>query len=194
MAALDPTNQGQRKGIVLFGIGGSGKTQLVLQYVEKYRQSYTTILWINASSVEHTKQSFAQAAGLISSGWPPDTPVPLAGSEDWQKVTARLRCTVHRRWLLVIDSIDDLDQDDFKRYIPSCNFGSIIITSTYSQAPYVFRLSSVEVGSLGLRSASELLFARASTSNGDAVSRECKNHKDHSRGTPFGTFLTRAAV
>jgi hypothetical protein len=67
--ALDPTKQGQ-KGIVLCGIGGSGKTQLALRYIEQHQQFYTAILWINASTVEHTKQSFAEVADIISSNWP----------------------------------------------------------------------------------------------------------------------------
>lgn len=127
--ALDPTKLGQ-KGIVLCGIGGSGKTQLTLRYIEQHQQLYTAILWIDASTIEHTNQSFAMAADVISSNWPRDLPLTYSGSSDWRKVIGRLRSTCHTRWLLVIDSVDDLDQDNFRQYIPDCRYGSIIVTST----------------------------------------------------------------
>lgn len=165
--ALNPTKPGQ-KGIVLCGIGGSGKTQLTLRYIEKHQQSYTAILWIDASTIEHTKQSFAMAADVISSNWPRDLPLTYVGSSDWHKVIARLRSTCHTRWLLVMDSVDDLDQDNFRQYIPSCPYGSIIVTSTQNQAPEVFRLSRLEIDRLDLDSGRELLFARTSSSMVDA--------------------------
>lgn len=162
--ALDPTKPGQ-KGIVLCGIGGSGKTQLALRYVEQHQRLYTAIFWINASTVEHTKQSFAEATDIISSNWPSgDLPLKHAGSSNWQKVIGRLRSTCYTHWLLVIDSVDDLDQDNFRQYIPSCDYGSVMITSTQSQAPAVFRLLGLEVDRLDIDSSRELLFLRASRS------------------------------
>lgn len=158
---LDPRKPGQ-KGVVLCGIGGSGKTQLVLRYIEDCRHHYTAILWINASTAEHTMQSFAAAADIVSSSWPSrDLPLPSTGSSKWHKVIARLRYTCHTRWLLVIDSIDDLDRDNFRQYIPTCNHGSVIATSTQSQAPEVLRLSRLEVDRLDLESSRELLFTCA---------------------------------
>src|SRR5271163_4701870 len=64
--ALDPRTPGQ-KGIVLCGIGGSGKTQLALRYIKQYQQLYTAVIWVDASTVEHTIQSFAETADMISS-------------------------------------------------------------------------------------------------------------------------------
>ncbi len=165
---LDPKKPGQ-KGIVLCGIGGSGKTQLVLRYIEQQKQSYTAIIWINASTLQNTKQSFAEAANMISRHWPAqDLPPLYAGECNQQKVMARLRTTCYRHWLLVIDSIDDLAQDDFRRYIPSCSYGSAIITSTQDQAAAVFRLPKVEVDRLDAASSRELFLACAYGSLDDA--------------------------
>ncbi|KAI9793032.1 MAG: hypothetical protein M1816_000930 [Peltula sp. TS41687] len=161
---LDPTKPGQR-GIVLCGIGGSGKTQLALRYVEQCRQSYIAVMWIDASSAEHTKQSFAEAADIASSNWPSrDLPLAYVGSNDWHKVITRLRCTRHTHWLLIIDSVDDLDQDNFRQYIPSCDHGSVLVTSTQNQAPAIFRLTKLEVDRLDIESSRELLLSRASNS------------------------------
>lgn len=159
--ALDPTKPGQ-KGIALCGIGGSGKTQLALRYIEQHRQLYAAVIWINASSTQHTAQSFVEAADMISSYWPSrDCPLTYAGPSNWLKVVTRLRSTCYTRWLLIIDSVDDLNQDNFRQYIPSCNYGSIIVTSTQNQAPEVFRLLRLEVARLDPNSSRELLLTCA---------------------------------
>lgn len=41
-----------RRAVVVHGMGGTGKTQLVLQYIEKYQHEYSTVLWIDATSPE----------------------------------------------------------------------------------------------------------------------------------------------
>ncbi|KAK4995749.1 hypothetical protein LTR66_004489 [Elasticomyces elasticus] len=159
--ALDPEKPGQ-KGIVLCGICGSGKTQLVLRHIEQHRQLYTAIIWINASTAQHTMQSFTEAASMISVEWPPrDIPLAYIGSDDWRKVISRLCSTRHTRWLLILDSVDDMNQDNFRRYIPSCNHGSIVVTSTQSQAPDIFRLRRLEVDRLDLDSGRRLLLTCA---------------------------------
>jgi hypothetical protein len=166
--ALDPGTPGQ-KGIVLCGIGGSGKTQLALRYIKQHQQLYTAVIWINASTVEHTIQSFAEAADMISSNWPfRDLPLAYVGSCNWRRVITRMRSTCYTRWLLVIDGIDDLNQDNFKQYIPSCKFGSIIVTSTQNRAPEVFQLLRLDVDRLDLDSGRELLLTRAFGSISDA--------------------------
>ncbi|OCL01570.1 hypothetical protein AOQ84DRAFT_230809, partial [Glonium stellatum] len=175
--ALKPTRLG-RKGIVLYGIGGSGKTQLTLRYIEAHRQNYKAIIWIDASTIERTNESFAEAASIISSGWPGrDLPLVYSSSSNWKKVVARLRSTRHRDWLLVIDSVDDLTQQNFIQYIPSCNYGSVIVTSTQSEAPDVFKLAKLEVDSLDSASGRKLLFARALSSTTEAeISEDDSKH------------------
>jgi NB-ARC domain len=166
--ALDPRTPGQ-KGVVVRGIGGSGKTQLALRYIKHYQQLYTAVIWINASTVEHTIQSFAETADMVSSNWPfRDLPLTYLGSRNWRKVIARICSTRYTRWLLVIDGIDDLNQDNFKQYIPSCQFGSIIVTTTQSRAPEVFQLPQLDVDCLDLDSGRELLLARTFGSISDA--------------------------
>lgn len=187
--ALDPTKPGQ-KGIVLYGIGGSGKTQLTLHYIEQYQQLYTAILWINASTIENIKQSFIEIANMISSSWPPrDLPITYLGSNERQKVIARLRSTCHTRWLLIVDSADDLSQN-FRQYIPTCNHGSIIITSMQNEASEVFGFSKLEVDHLDLDSGRALLLARACDSMSDAdISEDGK-----SCSSSLEDFLTKLSI
>lgn len=104
--ALDPSQPG-RKSLLLLGIGGTGKTQLALRHIQQDGQRYSAILWINASTVEHAKWSFSDAAATISSSWPRELPVPHAAkdTDSTLKVISRLRSTRFTNWLIVIDSI-----------------------------------------------------------------------------------------
>jgi Cdc6-like AAA superfamily ATPase len=157
---LDPTKPGQ-KGVVLCGIGGSGKTQTTLHFITKFKERYSSFIWINASTIEQTKQSFSEVADTIRSSWPlRDLPVTYTGSYSWKKVVDRLRTTRYNNWLLIIDSVDDLNLEDYKSYVPSCKHGSIIVTSTQSQASEVFRMPMIEVDGLDTQSGCQLLTAR----------------------------------
>lgn len=147
---------------MLYGIGGSGKTQLALRYIKQYQQHYTAIIWINASTAEHTIQSFDEVADMFSSNWPSrDVPLAYRGSSNWRRVISRLRSTRYICWLLIIDSVDDLNQDEFRQYVPSCQYGSIIVTSTQYRAPEVLRPSRLEIDPLPVNSSHELLLTRA---------------------------------
>lgn len=157
---LDPTKSGQ-KGMVLYGMPGSGKTQLALQYVERHHKLFTSIFWITASSPETASSSFSEAAALISSAWPiKDLPSPYQEHDDRQRVVSRLRSTLYQNWLLVIDSADDIHGRNFTNYVPICQHGSIIVTSTRKEAADIFRMENQEIGSLDPYNGQQLLLAR----------------------------------
>lgn len=165
---------------MLYGIGGSGKSQLALRYVKLYQQQYTAIIWVNASTAEHTIQSFDEVAEKISSNWPPrDVPLVYKGSSNWRKVVSRLHCTRYTRWLLIIDSVDDITQEKFRQYVPSCKYGSILVTSTQYQAPDIFRMPRLEIDSLPVHDGRELLLMRSFGSVSNADLPEDGNILDH---------------
>ncbi|KAK0706183.1 P-loop containing nucleoside triphosphate hydrolase protein [Lasiosphaeria miniovina] len=163
---LDPLKPG-RKGMVLFGLAGSGKTQLALKFVQVFGNRYSAIIWINASSSPQLSQSLTEAADFIKASlWPSkDHPNTYYGKETAKIVTPRLRSTVHNRWLLVIDSVDDIESTDFRNLIPECKHGSTIITSTRRTAAELFEavgFSSRDIDSLDDLSATQLLLASSS--------------------------------
>ncbi|KAH0425280.1 serine carboxypeptidase, partial [Aureobasidium melanogenum] len=136
--ALDPEKPGQ-KGLVLYGIGGSGKTQLALQYIQTYGSLYKAIIWINASNTQDLDATFAEAADLLCEG--PDNTAPRHSTATPQKlVVAELRNPRSSPWLLVMDSVDDL-----------------IVTSTRANVSEVFRFPSLEIDRLDERSGCQLL-------------------------------------
>ena len=56
------TNRPQATTVVLLGIGGVGKTQCARHYAYTYGSQYTSISWINATSLETTYASFHELA------------------------------------------------------------------------------------------------------------------------------------
>jgi hypothetical protein len=47
------------------GLGGMGKTQLVLAYAQRHRDEYLAVFWINSKDVNTLKQGYAAAARRI---------------------------------------------------------------------------------------------------------------------------------
>ncbi|KAI1642877.1 P-loop containing nucleoside triphosphate hydrolase protein [Daldinia loculata] len=157
---LDPSGPG-RKGVAIFGIGGSGKTQLALKYIKEKKRLYSAVIWINAFTSEQLTQSFADAFHMISKSWThKDVSNTYAGENMEYFVLGRLRTTLKRNWLLVIDSADDPNNHNLTQLIPDCSFGSIIVMSTRKHAsdilePYGFE--GIELDKLDDADATELL-------------------------------------
>lgn len=51
--------------LVIYGLGGAGKTQLALWHVEDHGEKYSLILWIDAKSPETVLSSFERCAGAL---------------------------------------------------------------------------------------------------------------------------------
>ncbi|KAF5558268.1 calcium-independent phospholipase A2 [Fusarium napiforme] len=103
IACLESTNQ--RKGVVLCGISGSGKTQLAREYVAQRRENYSAILWIDASSEESIEESFSDCSSRICQH-NPEYRVGRESTPPRQLVLEWLRTTPDKNWLTVIDNVN----------------------------------------------------------------------------------------
>jgi len=143
----------RRNIIVLYGTGGMGKTQLALKYVHLQYRNYSSVFFVNTASVQTTVLGFTQIMqrliqrhGQISNdyvqiGWL----LGMAGkldsagcftvtSEPEERHVVRavqqwFSAPGNTNWLLVFDNLDDPDLVEIEKYIPSCNHGTVIITS-----------------------------------------------------------------
>jgi len=138
--------------IVLHGTGGMGKTQLALKYVYQQYRNYSSVFFVNTASIQTTILGFTQimqrlvqrhrqisddyvhigqllgmAGKLDSAGCFTVTP------EEEQHVVSAVKqwfsAPGNTNWLLVFDNLDDPDLVDIEKYVPSCNHGTVIITS-----------------------------------------------------------------
>ena len=84
------------------GLGGIGKTQLVIEYTYRYRSAYAAVLWTHADSLQSLNADFVAHARMLD--------LPGRGEEDQQLAINAVKrwLQTHSRWLLVFDNADDL--------------------------------------------------------------------------------------
>lgn len=109
-----------RGGIVISGSGGSGKTQLVLEYAYRQRERYHSVFWAPAASRATLSGAYSDMALLL------DLP-----EKEQQEQALIVRAVVdwlaHQRdWLLILD--DSGDASLLKEFLPETFFGHLLLT------------------------------------------------------------------
>jgi tetratricopeptide (TPR) repeat protein len=142
--------------ISLYGLGGSGKTQLTLSVAEWFidRNPGSSVLWVNAASIETC------STGL-------DTILAACGIRAESKficfmsLKAWLEDFSHGRWLMVFDDARMETVEVFIPYLPSCTHGQVIFTSdTQAVANQLADGgASIEIGSFEFAEAEALVVA-----------------------------------
>ncbi|PVG02886.1 TPR-like protein [Serendipita vermifera] len=117
--------------IVVTGLGGCGKTQLVTKFAHDYHDNYGRIFLVDGSSERSIR---ADLIAHVRSLGPDYSQAMLNDALDFF-------CRPQNKdWLLIIDNVDDLSVDVAK-YLPQCTHGTIIITSRNHS---LGKLSSIE--------------------------------------------------
>lgn len=142
----------------LHGLGGSGKTQLALEFAHKYRSSFTSIFWINAQTRTSFLDSYKTIAQQLLEHYAllPDADVPakrqasqylglkdlvnhdgdLLSSQDSPALVFKAVCdwlgrVGNDQWLLILDNADDerVLEEFSHRSLSSPGSGHCIVTS-----------------------------------------------------------------
>lgn len=131
---LQETDGSRRQIITLEGLGGMGKTQLVLKVADEMRDTLTAFFWINGKTKESVEQSFCKAAQRLRDSktsskfrWTRQDE-QLVG-ETVKDVKRWLSTQNNTRWLLVFDNVDDPEAYDLRSYFPQAEQGFIFITT-----------------------------------------------------------------
>ncbi|KAJ7789138.1 P-loop containing nucleoside triphosphate hydrolase protein [Mycena olivaceomarginata] len=138
---------GRRHVYILYGLGGSGKTQIALKFLDMKRQRFTKQFFINASSCQTLDTAFKNIA--IS-----------------QKIGTTLEDVLlwlvaqNEEWMLLFDEADDLQINLFP-FFPKCTHGNIIITSRNPDLASYGPMSHSKVGDMQETEAIGLLLSRA---------------------------------
>ena len=139
--ALLPTSteQMRRKVFVLHGLGGIGKTQLSTEFARKNQESYSAVFWTDGSSKERLKRSIANLTSRMPQHHLPERSRNYSqnGSANLDEVVKDVLDWLSRpandQWLLIIDNVDREVSDskgfDVKKFFPTADHGSILITS-----------------------------------------------------------------
>jgi hypothetical protein len=160
--------------LVVYGLGGAGKSQLVLGYVRAFRQDYSPVFVIDASGKASIELNYIQIyrklhgihSTLVSENIEVD--VAIEAVKSW--LTSR-----NERCLFVFDAADELDDErapnhfDVHRYLPcSSPHLDVVITTRSRTAADSSNLEPVEVGDLSLGVATELFLRCSKTGNPSA--------------------------
>jgi tetratricopeptide (TPR) repeat protein/transcriptional regulator with XRE-family HTH domain len=103
------------------GLGGVGKTQIAVEYAYRYRDEYSAVLWVDASSLDRFKDEFTSFAVLFN------LPEQKEANQDVVISAVKRWLTIHTGWLLILDNIEDLDILD--RFVPTISGGKVLLTT-----------------------------------------------------------------
>ncbi|KAK3942902.1 hypothetical protein QBC46DRAFT_379056 [Diplogelasinospora grovesii] len=166
----------------LLGLGGSGKTQLMLQYASTHREEYGVVLWIDASSQNALSDSFRLAASQLGLRLPAHEAPTSTGTalSVYQSAldgdVALVKKELERRsqsWLLLFDQADDPDiYNSLRKHMPSAKYGRIIVSSRRKDANHLGQ-HWLEIQGLPASSARDLLLHHAYITSPTKEQLEC---------------------
>ncbi|KAL3953290.1 hypothetical protein ACCO45_013233 [Purpureocillium lilacinum] len=179
--------------VCLFGLGGVGKTQLALRYLQENRRLYKVVFWINSSSERQILDRFRQMAqslidwtaqhhgadvnfrrialdfGLSQVVSPTTGEIAPASNEKIvvNAVHSWLGREGNSGWIMVFDNADDLDGVDLSSYLPNTAAGDVLLTS---RRPEIGQMGlGIEVKCLGPSDARGALMNYAQMDLADAT-------------------------
>ncbi|KAF7371255.1 FabD/lysophospholipase-like protein [Mycena sanguinolenta] len=104
----------KRKIYVLYGLGGVGKTQIALKFIEEWSH-FSDRLLVDASTTETIETSLKNLATAKQTG------NSMQDGVNWL-------LSSQEEWLLFFDNADD-PEINLNQFFPKCNHGNIIITT-----------------------------------------------------------------
>jgi tetratricopeptide (TPR) repeat protein len=103
------------------GLGGVGKTQLVIEYAYHFRSTYRIILWVQADTQETLLSDLARLAPLLD--------LPEQYEHEQVKVAQAVKhwMSHHSGWLLILDNVENLQL--VEEWTPVDHHGAILLTT-----------------------------------------------------------------
>jgi tetratricopeptide (TPR) repeat protein/transcriptional regulator with XRE-family HTH domain len=137
--------------VALCGLGGIGKTQTALEYVYRYADEYTAVLWAQAETREDVLSECIALASTLN--------LPEKDLSDHHQVAAALMdwLRMHEGWLLILDNADDLSM--VGEFLPRGGKGHILLTTRAMATGQ--HIVGIEIEKLGYEDGISLLLHRA---------------------------------
>ena len=159
--------QDGKKVLAIWGLGGVGKTQLVLDYLQHYRYEYKATFWIEAGRRETIERDMINIYKLLFN-------VQMAAGQETIKADDAVLAVKswfsarQDRWLLIFDGADDIDDEeqsnyiDVVHYLPESPHIHIVVTTRSRTAKDMTMLGGVEVNEMSVAEAMELFYRSSS--------------------------------
>lgn len=112
--------------VAVQGLGGVGKTQLALEYANRYGKAYDVVWWISSEQAQFVDSSLLELGKRLDLNLD-----PAAVADNVRLVLQSLeRGEPTKRWLLVYDNAED--PEDLDKLLPNGGHGHVLITSRNS--------------------------------------------------------------
>jgi hypothetical protein len=163
--------RGGAKTAVLYGLGGMGKSQIVAEFITRFRSDYDAVFWVNAGTAEAMEADFKGISRLLFRSEQPgfehvaraldliDDNGRFSG-DNVAAVTQWLSLPWSGKWILVFDSLDDPHQLSAK-YLPQRSLGTVVITSRVRNSVHFTSVGdAMEITELSEEAGSSLLLKK----------------------------------
>lgn len=140
------------------GLGGIGKTQLVLEYAYRYRDDYQAVFWVFAESSDLIVSDFLTIAALLD--------LPERNEQEQQKIVNAVLhwFDTHEGWLLILDNAEDLEMA--AAFVPASGKGHVLLTRRAHSAGTIAQI--IELEKMGLEEGTLFLLRRIKCLRGNA--------------------------
>lgn len=161
------------RAVALFGLGGSGKSQLALQYLQSNKDRFNPVLWLDAQTPETLRTSYWEAFEELGLEQPSGVMdqlrkgrftktlglIPLAEDLYIKQVMRWLetREETDEEWLVVLDNANDINLA--REYMPRGQKGTLLVTSRDLEIRNLVE-SVIHVGDLSTDEALDVLLRK----------------------------------
>jgi len=109
------------QAIAVSGLGGTGKTQLAVEYASRFALEYRAVFWLAAETTASLMTSVQQIADQLQ------LPEQQAHEQAQMLAAVQRWLTRHTGWLVIADNVDDLDL--LQSVLPPVRHGSLLLTT-----------------------------------------------------------------
>ncbi|KAH0563532.1 hypothetical protein GP486_001902 [Trichoglossum hirsutum] len=171
--------RGVGRVLVLSGLGGVGKTQLTFEYAIEHQDQYSAVLWVNGSSIKSAQRGFRRIAQSFVDVyyttdctsclgvWTPHLGKLLGPNgqitpdeASLERITSSVMSFLERKdndnWLLILDSVDNLQEFPIQDFLPKTPSRKVIVTTRLAAVRLGY---TIRVGGMDEEEAVQLLLA-----------------------------------
>jgi len=134
-----------RACVVLYDLGGIGKTQLAIKYIKRHKEKYIIVFWLNANDQDFFKFNFRDIAQQILKYYPLNSLLIVVDLDDLDQVIYAVKTWLdllkNTYWLIIYNNYNNpkisgnFDRSTFhiRQFLLQSDQDSIIITTRFSQ-------------------------------------------------------------
>ncbi len=141
--------------IAITGLGGTGKTQIALEFAYRKLANFDVVWWLRAEHLEVLSSDYAQLASELH--------LPESTEKKQEHIVKAVRNWLGQNsdWLLVFDNV--VNPKDLADFLPHSQSGEVIITSQYRDWDTICR--SIELSTWTREESIKFLTSRTGTSD-----------------------------